>query len=72
MDAPENSTFSGPVASTFHALHFCDYPFTCWYNKENKEAEGFKTSHDYWLFSSDIMAVKGLSVQISIFCYGLI
>ena len=29
--------------------------------KENKNALGFETSHFYWSFSSDIMAVKGLN-----------
>ena len=28
--------------------------------KENKKAERFQILHFYWLFSSDIMAVKGL------------
>ena len=52
--------FSGPVISALNALRFCDYPFTCHYNIENKNAEGFKIPHCRWSFSSDIMAVKGL------------
>ena len=51
---------SDPVTSALNALRFCDYPFTCQYNKENKKAEGFKIPHCHWSFSSDILAVKGL------------
>ena len=40
-----NSIFSGPVAATFNALRFHDYPFTCQCKKENKKAEGFEISH---------------------------
>ena len=32
--------------------------------KKTKKAYGFQTLHFYWLFSSDIMAVKGLMVNI--------
>ena len=39
--------------------------FTCQCEKkvEKEEASGFKSSHFYWSFSSDIKAVKGLTGQ---------
>ena len=39
-DAPANSIFSGPITSTFNALRFRDYRFTCQYNKEDKKVMG--------------------------------
>ena len=36
-------------------------PFTCQCEKENKNASGFQVLHFCWSFSSDIMAVKGLT-----------
>ena len=35
--------------------------FTCQCKNENRKAQGFKISHFHCSFSSDIMAVKGLS-----------
>ena len=32
--------------------------------KKAKKAEGFQIWHCYWLFSSDIMAVKGLMNRV--------
>ena len=46
---------------TFSAMRFGESPFTCQCEKGGKNAEGFQTSHFYWSFSSDIMAVKGLN-----------
>ena len=56
---PGNCIFSGPM---IYLLSMCsdDNPFTCQCEKEGKQAQGFQVSHFYWLFSSDIMAVKGL------------
>jgi len=31
--------------------------------QKRKMADGFEISHNYWLFSNDIMAVRGLNVQ---------
>ena len=39
---------------------FDENPFTCQREKEGKKAQGLHVSHFYWLFSSDVMAVKGL------------
>ena len=36
-------------------------PFTCQREKENRKAQGFQISHNYWSLSCDIMAVKGLN-----------
>ena len=59
---PANSTFSGPITSTFNAVPFDKSPFTCQCkNKEHRKAEGFQIVHFDWSFSSDIMAVKGLN-----------
>ena len=56
-----NSIFSGPVTAIFNAVRFDETPFTCQYEKEDKKTEGFQISHFYGSFSSDIMAVKGLT-----------
>ena len=53
--------FQSHKASTFEAMHFDEDPFTCQCKNENKKAQEFQISHFYWLFSSDIMAVKGLN-----------
>ena len=42
-------------ASTFNAMILDENPFTCHAKKKTK------MSQFYWLFSSDIVAVKGLS-----------
>ena len=49
--------------STFSAVHISENPpkFHCL--KEDKKAYGFQISLFYWLFLSDIMAVKGLISQ---------
>ena len=57
----KNSLFSGPVTSPFSAMRFDENPLQSQCKKENKKAEGFQISHFYWSFSSDIMAVKGLT-----------
>ena len=46
--------------STFNAMRLDENPFTRQCKKEDKKAEGFQISHFYWLFLSDIVAVKGL------------
>ena len=60
---PANSIFSGPISitSSFNAMDFGDNPLTCQCEKEVKKAEGFLILHFYGSFSSDIMAVKGLT-----------
>ena len=70
MDTPANCIFSGPM---IYLLSMCsdDNPFTCQCEKEGKKAQGFQVSHFYWLFSSDIMAVKGLIVGFKIVTCGL-
>ena len=50
------------LTSTFIAMTFDENPFTCQYEKEDKNAEGFQISQFYWSFLNDIMAVKGLIV----------
>ena len=46
--------------STFSAVHFNENPFTCRREKEDKNVLKFEISHFYWLFLSDVLAVKGL------------
>ena len=43
--------------SAFNATRFDENPFSCWCEKEDKKAEGFR--HFYLSFSNDIMAMKG-------------
>jgi len=43
-------------------MRFDEDPFTRQCEEEDKKAYGFQISQSYWLFSSDIMAVKGLSL----------
>ena len=62
MDVPANSIFSGPITSVLNAMRFDENPFACLCGKEDKKTEGFQISHFYGSFSSDIMAVKGLTV----------
>ena len=64
MDAPANSIFSGPVTSAFSAKRIDENPFTCYCEKDVKTAQRFQISQFYWLFSNDIMAVKGLIVFV--------
>ena len=59
---PANSTFSTPITSTFNAMCFDENSFTCQCKKEDRNSYGFQILHFYWLFSSDIMAVKGLKL----------
>ena len=47
------------ITSDFNAMRFNDNPFTCQCEKEKKNAYGFQTSHLYWSFLNDIIAVKG-------------
>ena len=47
--------------SAFNAMSFDENPFTCHCQKEDKNAKGFQISQFYCRFSSNIMAVKGLS-----------
>ena len=46
--------------STFNAMPFDGDPLTCRCEEEDKKAEEFQISQLYWLFSIDMMAVKGL------------
>ena len=64
MEAPANSIFSGLTTSIFNSIHFGGDPFTCYCKKEDEKAHGFQISHFYGLFSNDIMAVKGLMIQV--------
>lgn len=50
--------------STFKATSFDENPFTCHCEKEDKNAKGFQILQFYWLFLSNIMAVKGLVFDI--------
>ena len=52
--------------STLNALNFDKNPFTCQCETEDKNTDGFQILHFYWSFSSDIMAVKGLSCWSSL------
>ena len=36
-DAPASSMFSGPLTSTFNAIHFDENPFTWQWEKEDKK-----------------------------------
>ena len=56
----KQSIFRLYITSTFGAMRFDENPFTC--QCENKKAKGFRILQFYWLFSSDIMAVKGLTI----------
>ena len=55
--------------SMFSAMRFDGDAFICQCDKEDKEASGFKMSHFYWSFTSDITAVKVVNsvAAISIF-----
>ena len=50
---PANSIFSGPVTSTFNAMHFGEilFKYQCQKKKKkkkkDKKAEGFEISHFY-------------------------
>ena len=61
FNAKHLDIFSSPITSTFNAMHLDESPFTCQCQKEDKKASEFQISHFYWSFSSDIIAVKGLS-----------
>ena len=50
--------------STFNAVTFDENPFTRQCEKEDKNAKGFQILQFYWLFLSNIMAVKGLVFDI--------
>ena len=39
--------------------------FTCQCENEDKKVKGLQILHFYWSFSSDIMAVKGLSTMFT-------
>ena len=58
---PAGSIFSGPITSSFDAMHFDENPFTCHCEEEDKKVHVFSVSQFYWLFSSDIVVVKALS-----------
>ena len=47
----------------FQCMCFDADPFTCQCKKEDRNSKGFHILHFYWSFSSDIVAVKGLSTQ---------
>ena len=47
-------------ASTFNTISFDEFFFTYQCEKGDKNAEEFQISQFYWLFSSDVMTVKGL------------
>jgi len=47
----------------FQCMCFDEDPFTCQCKKEDRNSKGFHILHFYWSFSSDIMAVKGLSTK---------
>ena len=49
--------------STFNAMRFDENPLTCQCKKKERRKSLFQISHFYWLFSSSIMAVKGLRMQ---------
>ena len=53
---------------TFSAMRLDEKSFTCQCKKEDKKAEGFQILHFHWSFSSDIMAVKGLTVTLTSIC----
>ena len=57
-----DSIFSGPITKyDFNSVRFGENPFMNYCEKEKKKALlGFSISHFHWLFSNDIMAVKGL------------
>ena len=42
MDTPANGIFSGPITSTFKAMHFDGDPFTRQGEKEVKKAQSLK------------------------------
>ena len=46
-------------------MSFDESPFTCQCEKEDKKTEGFQIPHFYSSFSSEIMAVKGLTCKTS-------
>ena len=50
-------------------MRFDENPFTYQYEKEDRKAEGFQISHLYGSFSSDVMAVKGLSDKLNRFLW---
>ena len=50
--------------SAFNATR-CDESFHTPVRKKDKNAKGFQISQFYWLFSSDIKAVRGLSTMKS-------
>ena len=62
---------SAPIPSTFSAMCFDENPFTCQCEKEDKSSQRFQILPFDWLFSSDIMAVKGLIVGFKIVTCGL-
>ena len=63
--ATEQYIFWSYNASTFSAVRFDENPLTCQCKKkEDKKAQLFQISHFYWLFSSSIMAVKGLKCDV--------
>ena len=52
--------------SAMNSLNFDKNSFTCQCETEDKNADGFQILHFYWSFSSDIVAVKGLSCWSSL------
>ena len=49
----------------FNAVRFDNNPFTCQCETEDKKAKGFRILFFYWSFSSKILAVKGLNMQLT-------
>ena len=59
---PTNSIYSGPITtSTFSAMRFEPVPDTCQCETEDKKAGRCQILDFDRLFSSDIMAMKGLT-----------
>ena len=53
-------------ASTFNAMSFDENDFTCQCGggKEDNNSKEFQISQFYWLFSCDVMALKGLIPEV--------
>ena len=65
MDVPANNIFSGPITSTVNAVPFDKSRFTRQCKKEDRKALRFQILLFDWSFSSDILAVKRLTVKDS-------
>ena len=61
--------FGSCKTSTFNAMDFDEYLFTCRCEKEDKMAQGFQILRCYWSFSSDNMALKGLKLPVNVFIW---